>query len=140
MLTLSWVIPSSLWIPLVFAWYQMTGTVRPPPDQCNVPFTHHTIFNTIMTVTYFWIPLIFMIALYVGIYRIAAGLHRKTQESYRGLADLVLMASSTMSKIGLSVKVAETQNKNNKERNIPEKPPKQRNCFSPRKTGVKSPV
>ncbi len=105
MLSLSWIIPASLWIPMVFAWYSVTGETRPPPDQCNVPFTHHTIFNTVLTVTYFWIPLCFMISLYVGIYRVAAGLQRKAASPPKGLTDLVLMAGTTMSKIGLSVKI-----------------------------------
>lgn len=97
--------PASLWIPMVFAWYAVTGEKRPPEHLCNVPFTHHTTFNTVLTVAYFWIPLCFMISLYVGIYRVAAGLEKRASATPRGLTDLIVMAGTTMSKIGLSVKV-----------------------------------
>ncbi|KAM7541360.1 hypothetical protein Aperf_G00000041411 [Anoplocephala perfoliata] len=112
-LALSWLVPGTLWTVLVFAWYEITKEPRPPSDECNVPFTNYTIFNTILTVSYFWIPLSFMVSLYVGIYRVAAGLHQKVEESHKGLANLVLMAGTTMSKIGLSVKVTEPPNKAN---------------------------
>lgn len=136
MLALSWILPAALWIPLVFAWYQMTGEERPPPDQCNVPFTHYTAFNTILTISYFWIPLCFMISLYVGIYRTAVGLHQKVHETHRGLADLVLMAGTTMSKIGLSVKVAEPQNWP-KPKALPERSPEQPDYLASRQSDVK---
>ncbi|VDM18335.1 unnamed protein product [Hydatigera taeniaeformis] len=136
MLALSWILPASLWIPLVFAWYQMTGQPRPPSDQCNVPFTHYTAFNTILTISYFWIPLCFMVSLYVGIYRTAVGLHQKVHETHRGLADLVLMAGTTMSKIGLSVKVAEPHNRP-KPGPLPEKIVEQSNYSVSRQSDVK---
>ncbi|EUB64484.1 Muscarinic acetylcholine receptor M5 [Echinococcus granulosus] len=136
MLALSWVLPAALWIPMVFAWYEITGEVRPPSDQCNVPFTHYTAFNTILTISYFWIPLCFMISLYVGIYRTAVKLHHNVHETHRGLADLVLMAGTTMSKIGLSVRVSEPQSRA-KPRAPPEKDAEQPNHLASQKLDAK---
>lgn len=110
-LAISWLAPAALWTLLVFGWYEITGEPRPPSSECNVPFTNYTIFNTILTVSYFWVPLCFIISLYVGIYRVAAGLHQQADESHKGLANLVLMAGTTMSKIGLSAKVTEPPTK-----------------------------
>nr|CDS29647.1 Amine (Acetylcholine) G protein-coupled receptor [Hymenolepis microstoma] len=128
-LSISWVAPASLWTPLIFAWYEITGQPRPPPNECNVPFTNYTTFNTLIAISYFWIPLCFMTSIYVGIYKVAAGLHQKLEESHKGLADLILMAGTTMSKIGLSASVTEPTSKI-KPVNGSEKPNQEENYVS----------
>lgn len=77
-----------------------------------------------------------MISLYVGIYRTAVGLHQKVHETHRGLADLVVMAGTTMSKIGLSVKVTEPQNRV-KPRTPPDKSAEQPDYLASRQSDVK---
>lgn len=108
MLWLSWVIPTLWWFPLIFAWYTITGEKRKNSTECSIPFTHHTTFNTTLTICYFWIPLLCMISLYAGILRVAVGLQQKAMESEKGLANLMVMAGSTMSRIGLSVKLKQS--------------------------------
>nr|VZI52033.1 unnamed protein product [Spirometra erinaceieuropaei] len=103
MLALSWILPTALWTTVIFGWYHFTDDERPPPTACNVPFTHFTLFNTLLTVGYFWIPLVFITSLYVRIYNVAAHLQRKAMTAEMGLAELMMMAGTTMSKIGLGV-------------------------------------
>ncbi|VUZ47725.1 unnamed protein product [Hymenolepis diminuta] len=136
-LSISWLAPASLWTPLIFAWYEITGQPRPPPNECNVPFTNYTTFNTLLAISYFWIPLCCITSIYVGIYRVAAGLHQKFEDSHKGLADLVLMAGTTMSKIGLSVKVTEPSNRV-KPTNGAEKPNEEQNYASTKRLDIKS--
>ncbi|VDN96843.1 unnamed protein product [Rodentolepis nana] len=136
-LAISWVAPACLWTLIIFAWYEMTGEPRPPPNECNVPFTYYTTFNTLIAISYFWIPLCFMTAIYVGIYKVAAGLHQKLEESHKGLADLVLMAGTTMSKIGLSASVTEPANRV-KPVNGSEKPHQEQNYASAKRQDIKT--
>uniref|UniRef100_A0A0V0J7R8 Muscarinic acetylcholine receptor M3 n=1 Tax=Schistocephalus solidus TaxID=70667 RepID=A0A0V0J7R8_SCHSO len=106
MLAISWILPTALWTTVIFGWYHFTDDERPPPTACNVPFTHFTLFNTLLTVGYFWIPLVFITSLYIRIYNVAVRLQRKVMTAEMGLAELMMMAGTTMSTIGLGVKTA----------------------------------
>ncbi|VDK85021.1 unnamed protein product [Dibothriocephalus latus] len=106
MLALSWILPTALWSTVIFGWYHFTDQERPPPTDCSVPFTHFTLFNTLLTVGYFWIPLVFITSLYVRIYNVAVRLQRKATTTEMGLAELMMMAGTTMSKIGLGMEAA----------------------------------
>ncbi|VDP72187.1 unnamed protein product [Echinostoma caproni] len=70
----------------------MTSEPPRPEGKCDVSFTYYPVFNTTLILGYFWTTLVVMCSLYVGIYRVAQRLQRKTQSAGVRLAALFTMA------------------------------------------------
>ncbi|VEL24087.1 unnamed protein product, partial [Protopolystoma xenopodis] len=72
-------------------------------DQCTAEFSRNIVFEISLTIGYFWITLIIMCCLYLGIYRVALNLQKRSDAKRRKMASLVSMAGQTISKIGVSL-------------------------------------
>ncbi|KAF7261660.1 hypothetical protein EG68_00969 [Paragonimus skrjabini miyazakii] len=59
----------------------MTSEPQRAPGKCDVSFTYYPTFNTLLIVGYFWTTLVVMCSLYVGIYKVAQRLQRKSLET-----------------------------------------------------------
>uniref|UniRef100_A0A1I8FSH4 G_PROTEIN_RECEP_F1_2 domain-containing protein n=1 Tax=Macrostomum lignano TaxID=282301 RepID=A0A1I8FSH4_9PLAT len=53
--------------------------VKQARDACYAEFSEDPVYNTVLTICYFWVTLVAMIALYIGIYRVALNLARKSE-------------------------------------------------------------
>ncbi|VDN28597.1 unnamed protein product [Dibothriocephalus latus] len=72
------------------------------PHTCYAEFSNDPVFNTILTISYFWITLAVMTSLYIGIYHVALNLQRKSEAKRQKVKNLVNMAGQTMSKLGVT--------------------------------------
>ncbi|CAH8586233.1 unnamed protein product [Schistosoma rodhaini] len=89
MICISWIFPATLFTLLIFGWSYITGEKQRELTKCDVSFTYYPIFNTTLTVGYFWITLIIMCSLYVGIYKVAHRLQKKSLESSKRLVQFL---------------------------------------------------
>uniref|UniRef100_A0A1I8FAG9 G_PROTEIN_RECEP_F1_2 domain-containing protein n=1 Tax=Macrostomum lignano TaxID=282301 RepID=A0A1I8FAG9_9PLAT len=78
MVAATWVLPAMLFVPSTFAWPYLSSKVR-SEDACYAEFSEDPVYNTVLTICYFWVTLVAMIALYIGIYRVALNLARKSE-------------------------------------------------------------
>ena len=98
MIALSWIIPSLVFFTSIVGWQYFVGERKVPKDQCEVQFMSDPLFTFLLTIGYFWITLIVMIVLYVGIYRVALNLQRKANEKQRKMTNAMEMAKDKSSK------------------------------------------
>lgn len=103
MVAATWILPSSIFFITIMGWPFFTGSRDREKNQCYAEFTQHAVFNTLFTIFYFWITLFVMVALYMGIYKVALNLQRKSDAKRQKMTSLVSMAGQTMSRIGVGV-------------------------------------
>ncbi|CAL8097808.1 unnamed protein product [Calicophoron daubneyi] len=97
MVAFTWIIPSSVFFLIIMGWPYFNTSVQPrPTDACYAEFANDPVFNTIFTLCYFWVTLVVMSSLYVGIYRVAAKLQKRSDEKRSRVKDLVQDPSKTM--------------------------------------------
>ena len=98
---LTWTIPILVFFTSIFGWQHFVGKRTVPPLKCYVQYMEDALFNSLLQIGYFWITLSAMIALYVGIYKVALDLHKRSSEKRdKNMACLVSMAGKTVSQIG----------------------------------------
>ncbi|CAH8595614.1 unnamed protein product [Heterobilharzia americana] len=89
MICISWIFPAALFTPVIFGWSHLTGEPKRDVSKCEVSFTYYPIFNTTLTLGYFWITLIVMCSLYAGIYKVARRLQKKSVDNSRRMVQLL---------------------------------------------------
>ncbi|KAH8872412.1 Muscarinic acetylcholine receptor gar-2 [Schistosoma japonicum] len=89
MICISWIFPATLFTLIIFGWSYLTGESQREITKCDVSFTYYPVFNTTLTVGYFWITLIIMCSLYIGIYKVARRLQKKSLESSKRLVQFL---------------------------------------------------
>lgn len=98
---LTWTIPILVFFTSIFGWQHFVGKRTVPPLKCYAQFMEDALFTAILQIGYFWISLSAMIVLYVGIYKVALDLHKRSSEKRdKNMASLVSMAGETVSQIG----------------------------------------
>ncbi|CAH8573660.1 unnamed protein product [Schistosoma guineensis] len=90
LVAVTWIIPSSVFFTTIMGWpyFHTDGNPR-PDDECYAEFATDPIFNTVFTVCYFWVTLCVMLVLYVGIYRVAADLQKRSDEKRNRVSGLI---------------------------------------------------
>nr|ANO38995.1 GCR013 [Schmidtea mediterranea] len=106
LIVLAWIIPACLFITIIIIWNCRSQSPSVDSQQCFAEFTLYPIFNTVFTIAYFWITLIIMCVLYIGIYRVARRLHQNSDTKRKRLTSLMATAGQTMSKIGVGLSLA----------------------------------
>ena len=107
MVLLAWVVPIAIFFPTIMGWEAVSGQ---PIDRsgstigCNVAFANDRLFNFVLTVGYYWTTLVALIVLYVGIYRVALKLHRKSEEKQKRVTNTIFsMAGNNLSKFSVGL-------------------------------------
>uniref|UniRef100_A0A1I8FE22 G_PROTEIN_RECEP_F1_2 domain-containing protein n=1 Tax=Macrostomum lignano TaxID=282301 RepID=A0A1I8FE22_9PLAT len=100
MVAATWVLPAMLFVPSTFAWPYLSSKVR-SEDACYAEFSEDPVYNTVLTICYFWVTLVAMIALYIGIYRVALNLARKSEAKRQKVSNLITMANQT-ARVGIT--------------------------------------
>lgn len=103
MVAATWIIPSSIFFTCILGWPIFFGSRGCPKNECYAGFTTNVLFNTILTIGYYWLTLIVMCTLYGGIYHVALNLQKKSDAKRRKMTSLVSMAGQTMSRIGVGL-------------------------------------
>lgn len=83
MIALSWIIPSCVFFTSIIGWQYFVGERTVNEYECEVQFMQNPLFTFLLTIGYYWTTLIIMVILYVGIYRVALSLQRKSNEKQK---------------------------------------------------------
>ena len=102
MISLTWIIPISLFFTSIFAWTYSNTNRKFDPVNCDVGWADHKWFNIIFTISYFWTTLIVMIILYIFIYQVASNLEKKSRAKQRKLSSLVGNAAGALVAVGVA--------------------------------------
>ncbi|GAA33618.2 muscarinic acetylcholine receptor [Clonorchis sinensis] len=95
MVAATWLIPSSVFFTIIIGWPYFNTPVKPrADDKCFAEFANDPIFNTVFTVCYFWVTLCVMIGLYVGIYRVADNLQKRSDEKRNRVSGLITQSTA----------------------------------------------
>ncbi|TGZ57772.1 hypothetical protein CRM22_009840 [Opisthorchis felineus] len=95
MVAATWLIPSSVFFTIIIGWPYFNTPVKPrADDKCFAEFANDPIFNTVFTVCYFWVTMGVMIGLYVGIYRVADNLQKRSDEKRNRVSGLITQSTA----------------------------------------------
>ncbi|KAF6771981.1 hypothetical protein AHF37_08646 [Paragonimus kellicotti] len=90
MVALTWIIPLSVFTLCIIVWpYFPTSTSPRGLEECYAEFSYDPVFNTIFILCYFWLTLCVMIGLYVGIYKVAEDLQKRSDEKRNRVSGLI---------------------------------------------------
>uniref|UniRef100_A0A1I8J8A6 G_PROTEIN_RECEP_F1_2 domain-containing protein n=1 Tax=Macrostomum lignano TaxID=282301 RepID=A0A1I8J8A6_9PLAT len=93
MVAATWVLPALLFVPPIFAWPYVASSQR-NDNECFAEFSEDPVYNTVLTICYFWVTLAVMIGLYIGIYRVALQLARKSEAKRQKVNNLINLSST----------------------------------------------
>ncbi|XP_014667277.1 PREDICTED: muscarinic acetylcholine receptor M1-like [Priapulus caudatus] len=103
MVVLSWLIPMALFFTCIFGWPYFVDLGVRDTSQCSADFLNDPVFNTILIFSYYWDSLIVLTVLYIGIYKVAWQLQKKSEAKYKRMTSMVAMASGHMTKVGIGI-------------------------------------
>ncbi|XP_045207931.2 muscarinic acetylcholine receptor M2-like [Mercenaria mercenaria] len=120
MIALSWTIPSLVFFTTIIGWQYFVGKRTVASTSCEVQFMSDPLFTFLLTIGYYWTTLIVMISLYVGIYRVALALQRKSNEKQKKMNHAMELsknkATKPVSKGGAKAKESKKRVENNNAR------------------------
>ena len=114
----TWFVPAVVFFTSIIGWQYFVGKRTVPEDKCYVQYMESAVFNVVLQIGYFWTTLVLMCVLYTGIYQVALGLQRKSNQKQKKTSTLVSMAGQTVTTtigIGISVRPQKVADKPNKE-------------------------
>lgn len=100
MIALSWIIPSVVFFTSIIGWQYFVGERTVEAGACEVQFMSDPLFTFLLTIGYYWTTLIVMISLYVGIYRVALALQRKSNEKQKKMNHAMELSRNKNTKQG----------------------------------------
>lgn len=96
MIAIIWIVPTFLFFSSILGWRKVTG-IEPPTDYtCDAEFQKDPLFTVILVISYYWITLVIMIGLYIGIYRVALNLHSKSKAKSQRMQQLKHLSAGTI--------------------------------------------
>ncbi|KAH3700789.1 muscarinic acetylcholine receptor M2-like [Dreissena polymorpha] len=120
MIALSWIIPAAIFFTSIIGWQYFVGVRTVAERSCEVQFMSDPTFTFLLTIGYFWSTLIVMIALYVGIYRVALALQRKSNEKQKKMNNAMNLAKDRTSANSGKSKQSKKRMENNNARYLRE--------------------
>lgn len=98
MIAITWMLPSTIFFTTILGWpyFSKHNHVR-KSGTCYAEFSSNPMFNTILTIAYFWVTLSVMTGLYIGIYMVALRLQKKSEKKIEKVKNLLTMPSQNVS-------------------------------------------
>ncbi|VDM16035.1 unnamed protein product [Hydatigera taeniaeformis] len=98
MIAITWILPSTIFFTTILGWpyFSKHNHVR-KSGTCYAEFSSNPMFNTILTIAYFWVTLSVMTGLYIGIYMVALRLQKKSEKKIEKVKNLLTMPSQNIS-------------------------------------------
>ncbi|XP_052803500.1 muscarinic acetylcholine receptor M1-like [Mya arenaria] len=116
MIALSWIIPSVVFFTSIIGWQFFVGKRTVAENECEVQFMSDPTFIFLLTIGYFWSTLFVMITLYVGIYRVALKLQRKSNEKHKKMQNAMDLSKGKSKSGGAKSKDSRKRIENNNAR------------------------
>ena len=105
MIATTWLLPSTIFFTTILGWpyFSENNHVR-KSGTCYAEFSSNPMFNTILTIAYFWVTLFVMTGLYIGIYMVALRLQNKAEKKMAKVKNLLSVSNqNVVSKFGGSI-------------------------------------
>ncbi|KAL8590722.1 hypothetical protein ACOMHN_059947 [Nucella lapillus] len=93
MVAITWVVPVLIFFTTIIGWQYFVGERTVQARTCEVQFMSDPLFTFLLTIGYYWIPLVVMCVLYGGIYKVALNLQRKSDAKQRKLQSTMELAA-----------------------------------------------
>ncbi|VDD77623.1 unnamed protein product [Mesocestoides corti] len=110
MIAITWILPSSIFFTTIIGWpyFSKYNHVR-QSGTCYAEFSSNPMFNTILTISYFWLTLSVMTGLYIGIYLVALRLQKKSDEKRAKVKTLAKISGQNATGTGTESRVNNTE-------------------------------
>ncbi|KAM7539571.1 hypothetical protein Aperf_G00000030427 [Anoplocephala perfoliata] len=98
MIAVTWILPAGVFFVTIIGWpyFSEHNHVR-KSDTCYAEFSSNPMFNTILTISYFWVTLTVMTGLYIGIYMVALRLQKKSERKKAKVRNYINMPDQNTS-------------------------------------------
>ncbi|KAL3836961.1 hypothetical protein ACJMK2_022363 [Sinanodonta woodiana] len=93
MIALSWTVPTFVFFTSIVGWQYFVGKRTVAENACEVQFMSDPLFVFMLTIGYYWTTLSVMCGLYVGIYRVALSLQRKSEVKQKKMSHAMEMSA-----------------------------------------------
>ena len=90
MIAVTWIVPVLIFFTSIMGWHHFDKTVKYQPGVCEAAFQQNKLFSAVLVISYYWVTLVVMIVLYIGIYKVALTLHMKANETRQRVKRLTM--------------------------------------------------
>ena len=94
MIAATWVVPAIIFFASIMGWHHFNADSR-DSHQCIAMFQESPLFSAILVICYYWVTLIIMIVLYIGIYRVALNIQKRTKATKKRIQEAHKLAANT---------------------------------------------
>jgi len=88
MIAVTWMVPALIFFTSIMGWNKFVGQEPKNDGTCEAQFQSNGLFTAILVISYYWVTLVIMIGLYIGIYKVALSLHMKAQDKRRRIKNM----------------------------------------------------
>lgn len=89
MIVLIWLAPAAIFFTTIMGWNTFRGEEADDRDYtCAAQFEENPLFTAILVISYYWVTLVVMVVLYMGIYQVALSLHQKARHKRNRLKQM----------------------------------------------------
>lgn len=94
MIAATWLVPALIFFTSIMGWRKFTNAQAPSDFSCAAEFQNDPKFSIILVISYYWVTLIIMTGLYIGIYKVALSLQTKARQKRSRMKQMTNLSRS----------------------------------------------